>query len=171
MADLWLAPRVGTDAALALAMMHVLFAEELHDKDFVATRCHGFDALKERIAEFPPSVAEELTGVEAGMIVEAARLYAQRPSTFVSGHGIDASSVGVQTFRAFHALVAISGNVDRPGGNLRQRTPAGFSSYLDLLHQPAFRLDIETEKRTIGGDRYPLWAGPAVGRPRAITRA
>ena len=160
MADLWLAPLVGTDAALALAMMHVLVAEELYDQDFVATRCHGFDALKERIAEFPPSAAEELTGVDAGKIVEAARFYAQGPSTFVSGHGIDASSVGVQTFRAFHALVAISGNVDRPGGNLRQRTPAGFSSYLDLLHQPAFRLDIETEKRTIGADSYLLWAGP-----------
>ena len=87
-------------------------------------------------------------------------MYADGPSTFVSGHGIDAFSAGVQTFRAYHCLVAISGNVDRPGGNLRLRTPAGFKHYIDLLHMPEFRLDAETEQRTIGADRFPLWAGP-----------
>ena len=48
------------------------------------------------------------------------------PSTFVSGHGIDAFSAGVQTFRAFHCLVGISGNVDRLGGNRRVKKPKGF---------------------------------------------
>ena len=66
----------------------------------------------------------------------------------------------MQTFRAFHALVAISGNVDRRGGNLRSRVPNGFSSYIDVLHRPEFRLGGDVEMRTIGADRYPLWAGP-----------
>ena len=44
---------------------------------------------------------------------------------FISGHGIDAMSNGVQTFRAFHCLVAISGNYDRPGGNRRAGAPPG----------------------------------------------
>ena len=87
-------------------------------------------------------------------------MFADGPSTFVSGHGIDAFSAGVQTFRAYHCLLAISGNIDRPGGNMRARTPKGFKNYLDLLHDPAFRLDAETERKTIGTDRYPLWAGP-----------
>jgi anaerobic selenocysteine-containing dehydrogenase len=78
----------------------------------------------------------------------------------VSGHGIDAFSAGVQTFRAFHSLVAISGNVDRLGGNRRVKTPRGFRSYIDVLHMPDFRLPIETERRTLGADRFPLWAGP-----------
>ncbi len=159
-ADLWLAPRVGTDAALALAMINVTIAEGLHDAAFVAERCHGFEELAQRVAEYPPHVAEALTGVPAEKIVAAARLYADGPSTFVSGHGIDAFSAGVQTFRAYFCLVAITGNVDRPGGNLRQRTPAGFSNYIDLLHRPEFRLPREVEERTIGADRFPLWAGP-----------
>ncbi len=159
-ADLWLSPRVGTDAALALAMIDVLIRETLYDRDYVAAYTHGFDALAKRAAEFPPARAADVTGVPAADIVKAAHMYAEGPSTFVSGHGIDAASVGVQTFRAFHALVAISGNVDRPGGNLRLRTPKGFSSYVELLHRPEFRLDLETEQRTIGADRYPLWAGP-----------
>ena len=160
MADLWLAPRVGTDAALALAMTQVLIAEELYDKAFVASWCHGFDELAERAARYTPAVAAEICGVPADDIVAAARLFADGPSTFVSGHGIDAFSAGVQTFRAYHCLLAISGNIDRPGGNMRVRTPKGFKNYLDLLHDPAFRLDAETEQRTIGADRYPLWAGP-----------
>ena len=160
MADLWLAPQVGTDAALALAMIHVLISEGLFDRAFVAQWCHGFDELAARVAEFTPSVAEGHTGVPANRIVAAARMYADGPSTFVSGHGIDAFSAGVQTFRAYHCLVAISGNVDRPGGNLRLRTPKGFRNYGDLLHMPEFRLDAATERRTIGADRFPLWAGP-----------
>ena len=96
----------------------------------------------------------------AETIVAAARMYAQGPSCFVSGHGIDAFSAGVQTFRAFHSLVAISGNVDRLGGNRRVKTPRGFRAYLDLLHMPQFRLPEEIERQTLGADRFPLWAGP-----------
>jgi len=160
MADLWLQPQVGTDAALALAMTHVLISENLYDQAFVTAWCHGFEALATRAAQFQPAVAEKVTGVAADRIVAAARMYADGPSTFVSGHGIDAFSAGVQTFRAYHCLVAISGNVDRPGGNLRLRTPKGLRSYGDLLHMPQFRLDEATETRTIGSDKFPLWAGP-----------
>jgi anaerobic selenocysteine-containing dehydrogenase len=160
MADLWLQPRIGSDAALALAMTHVLISEGLYDQAFVQRWCQGFDELARRAAQFSPSVAERYTGVPADKISAAARMYAEGPSTFVSGHGIDAFSAGVQTFRAYHCLVAISGNVNRPGGNLRVRTPKGFRNYGDLLHMPQFRLDAMTEKATIGRERFPLWAGP-----------
>jgi anaerobic selenocysteine-containing dehydrogenase len=159
-ADLWLAPRVGTDAALALALVQVLISERLYDKEFVASCCHGFEQLAERAAQYPPAVAERLTGVPAGQIAAAARMHADGPSTFVSGHGIDAFSAGVQTFRAYHCLLAISGNIDRPGGNLRSRIPRGMRGYADLLHMADFRLPSDLEARTIGADRFPLWAGP-----------
>jgi anaerobic selenocysteine-containing dehydrogenase len=87
-------------------------------------------------------------------------MYADGPSTFVSGHGIDASSVGVQTFRAYYGLVAVSGNIDRAGGNLRVQAPRGFRNPIDLLHMPELRLPPEIEQRTIGAGRFPLWAGP-----------
>lgn len=160
LADLWLRVRPGTDAALALAMIHVLVTEGRHDRAFVERWCHGFEALAARAAQYAPGVAAGLTGVPAGRIVEAARMYADGPSTFVSGHGIDAFSAGVQTFRAWHCLLAISGNLDRPGGNRRLKRPPGFRTYLDVLHDPDFRLPLEVERRTIGADRFPLWAGP-----------
>ncbi|WP_428493044.1 molybdopterin-containing oxidoreductase family protein [Rhodopila sp.] len=160
LADLWLAPRPGTDAAIALAMIQVMIAERLYDSGFVERWCHGFDALAERTAAYPPERAASLSGVPAQQIIQAARFYADGPACFVSGHGIDAASNGVQTFRAFHCLVAIGGNVDRVGGNRRSKRPRGFLTYLDLLHDARFRLPETVERQTIGAERFPLWAGP-----------
>src|ERR1700722_7597964 len=129
-ADLWLRPHPGTDAALAPAMINFMIGEGLYDREFVEKWAHGFDPLRRRAAEFPLARAESLTGVTAKDIVEATRIYANGPSTFVSGHGIDAFSAGVQTFRAFHCLVGISGNVDRRGGNRRVKTPRGSKLHL-----------------------------------------
>ena len=159
LADLWLKPRIGTDCALGLAMIDVLVKENLYDRAFVERWCHGFDALAARAAEWPAARAAEYSGVPPDDIVRAARLYADGPATFVSGHGIDAVVGGVQTFRAFHSLVAISGNLDRAGGNRRIKRPAGFRSYGDLLHDPVFRLPRETELERLGAADYPLWAG------------
>ena len=159
LADLWLKPRVGTDAAIALAMMHVIIRENRHDKAFIERWCHGFDALAERVRAWPVERAAALSGVAAASIVEAAHIYADGPSTFVSGHGIDAVVGGVQTFRAFHCLLAITGNLDRVGGNRRIKRPAGYRNYTDLLHDPAYRLPRAVEAQRLGAKDYPLWAG------------
>jgi len=160
LADLWLRPVPGTDAAIALAMIDVMVREQRHDAGFVEAWCHGFPQLAARAAQFPPARAAAISGVPETDIVAAARHFAEGPSVFVSGHGIDAMSNGVQTFRAFHALVAIAGFVDRPGGNRRAKRPAGMRSYLDVIHDPQFRLPRDIERQALGADRYPLWAGP-----------
>ena len=159
LADLWLRPNPGTDGALAMAMMGRIIAADRHDAAFVRDWCVGFDALAERVAPWTPARAAALAGVAATEIERAADLYADGPSCFVSGHGIDAASNGVQTFRAFHCLVAITGNLDRVGGNRRAKRPAGFTTYMDLLHDPRFRLPPAVEAQTIGAARFPLWAG------------
>ncbi|MCK8786848.1 molybdopterin-dependent oxidoreductase [Roseomonas sp. NAR14] len=159
-ADLWLRPEPGTDAAIALAMIRHLVETGAWDRGFVERHCHGFDALAARAARYTPGHAAALTGVPADDIERAAAMYADGPACFLSGHGIDAASNGVQTFRAFHALVAISGNLDRRGGNRRSKRPPGFRTWMDLLHDPRFRLPEAVANRAIGADRYPLWAGP-----------
>jgi anaerobic selenocysteine-containing dehydrogenase len=159
-ADLWLRPRPGTDAAIALAMIRICIEEGLYDRAFVERWCHGFDELKERVSSCTAEWAETQTGVAAADIVAAARMYGVGPSCFVSGHGIDAASNGVQTFRAYFSLVGISGNIDRVGGNRRAKKPRGFKSYLDVLFDPAFRLSPDIESQRIGASEFPLWAGP-----------
>lgn len=160
MADLWLRPRPGTDGAIGMAMMRVLIAEGRHDSAFVERWCHGFGQLAERVAQWTPARAAATAGVAEADIVAAARAYADGPACFVSGHGIDAMSNGVQTFRVFHCLLAIAGNLDRPGGHRRAKRPKGLRTGFDLLHDPAFRLPLDVEQQTIGAQRFPLWAGP-----------
>jgi anaerobic selenocysteine-containing dehydrogenase len=173
-ADLWLRPRPGTDTAVALAIIRTMIGENLYDRGFVQRWCHGFDALAERVASCTPDWAAQQSGVPAADIVQAARWYAAGPSCFVSGHGIDASSTGVQTFRAYFIMVAIAGNVDRVGGNRRAKKPPGFKTNFDVLFDPAFRLPPEIEDQRIGAQQFPLWAGPlgyqmACHNPSVIT--
>lgn len=161
LADVWLRPRPGTDAAIGLAMAHILIAEDLYDHSFTEQWCFGFDRFARHVSQFTPAWAEARSGVPAKDIIAAARIYAKGPSCFVSGHGIDGSSTGVQTFRAFFALVAITGNVDRIGGNRRAKKPHGFKTNFDVLFDPDYRLPPEIEEQRIGFKEFPLWSGPS----------
>lgn len=161
LADLWLAVRPGTDAALALAMIHVLFEDGLWDQAFVSQWCVGTERLREKARRYPPAVAAEITDLPAERIVEAAHRFAsERPGCLVLGHGIDAQANGVGTARAFQCLLALTGNVDRPGANRMAKRLPGFRDYWDFIHNPEFRLPREIEERIVGGREFPFWAGP-----------
>jgi len=162
LADLWLRVRPGTDAALALSLIHVLFEEELWDQEFVGNWCVGTEALRERARKYPPDVGAEITGLRAEQIINAARRFAtEKPGCLVLGHGIDAQANGVQTTRAFQCLLALTGNVDVPGANRMAQPLAGFRDYWSFIHAPEFRLPRGIEEEIVGGRQYPFWAGPA----------
>ena len=75
-ADIHLRLKAGTDAAMCLGWLKVIFDEGLYDKDFVARWCIGFDELKQRVDEYPLERVAEITGVAAQDIAAAARVYA-----------------------------------------------------------------------------------------------
>ncbi len=76
MADLHLQLKPGTDVWLLSAMANVIIAECLHDREFIEANTDGFDAMAEKVADYTPEKAEEVTGVPADDIRIAARLYA-----------------------------------------------------------------------------------------------
>jgi anaerobic selenocysteine-containing dehydrogenase len=119
LADKWVPIRPGTDAALALAMLHVIIEENLYDAAFVAQWCHGFDALRDHVQQYPPFWAEPITGIAAGEIMDLARLYAQtKPAAIDFGNGIEHAASASSAARAIASLIAITGNFDRAGGNI-----------------------------------------------------
>ncbi len=80
-ADWHVRPLPGSDAALALGMMNVIVADQLHDADYVARYTVGFDRLVERLAGYSPDRVAELTDVPAEEVAALARDYApRRPS-------------------------------------------------------------------------------------------
>jgi len=118
-ADIWVPIRPGTDGALALAMLNVIINENLYDKDFVSRWCYGFDKLVPHIQKYIPEWAEPITGLPADQIREIARLYGTAKSACIhAGNAFDQAVDSNNAVRAVAILIAISGNLDRPGGNI-----------------------------------------------------
>ncbi len=153
-AKYWLRLRPGTDAALALGMMNVIINEDLYDHDFVENWCYGFDDLKERVQEYPPSKVAEICWVDEETIIEAARFYAKaHPSTIQWGLAVDMSKIGTQTALAIADLAGITGNIDNPGGNILIDQAGGlefgYNSGIEYLKEGM------VQKR-LGNTKYPL---------------
>ncbi len=167
-ATLWLPVRPGTDAYLALGILHVIIAEGWYDKTFVKTRCHGFDYLVEHVQSYEPSLVESITGVEADKIIEAARIFSQStPASLLSGRGIDQlGKNSVPTHRALAILRAITGNIDMPGASHLNEMP-DFIPEIDLELSEQFFITY-CEKQ-LGKDRLVLQSYQGYERMRKLT--
>jgi len=123
-AKYWLQLRPGTDNALALSFLNVMIEEELYDKDFVENWTHGFDALADHVKQYTPERMSEVTWVDSNLIREAARFYAtSHPATIQWGNPIEHNVNTFHTLRALTCMMAISGNLDAPGGNIQANEP------------------------------------------------
>ena len=118
-ADIHLRLRPGTSGALALGMAHVIIEEGLYDLEFVDRWTLGFEEYRAYARQFAPAVAEQVTGVPKEQIIATARLYATiKPAAIVTSSSTTTQHTnGVQNHRAVLALVGLTGNFDRPGGN------------------------------------------------------
>jgi anaerobic selenocysteine-containing dehydrogenase len=113
----------GTDAALALGMMHVIIGESRHDRDFVAAHTVGFAALAEHVRQYSPAWAGAVTGLAPERIVALARRYATtRPAMIVlGGSSMHKGRHGWQGGRAIACLPALTGNLGIRGGGFGPR--------------------------------------------------
>ena len=162
-ADWHLSPRPGTDAALALGLMHVLIDEDLYDKAYVERFTLGFDALAGRVAQYPPRRVEEITGVSEGDIRRLARLYATaRPSVIRLGYGIQRHTNGGQTVRTIAALPALVGSWGEAGGGLLLSNSDAFPLDQAALERPDLTRGNPREINMIQLGRALLEADPPV---------
>jgi anaerobic selenocysteine-containing dehydrogenase len=126
-ADWYLPINPGTDAALALAMMHIIINENLYDADYVQRYTLGFDQLKEKVQAYPPERVEKWTGISAADIFKLAREYATvRPSVIRLNYGVQRSERGGMSTRAVSMLPCITGSWKEVGGGLQLTTSGAF---------------------------------------------
>ncbi|MBT3363632.1 MAG: molybdopterin-dependent oxidoreductase [Chloroflexi bacterium] len=117
LADLWLQPRPGTDAALFLAIINVIIEDETYDKEFVSKWVHGFDELKERAKEYTPEKVSEITWVPADKIRAAAKILGDnKPHYSWNGMGSEQLTDSIHVLQARFILATITGSLDVPGG-------------------------------------------------------
>ena len=114
-ADLHLQPYPGTDAALAFAMLHVIARDGLLDEEFLSTQTVGWDEVSPMLGECTPEWGEEITGVPAELIAEAAQIYGRGPSLLWLGQGLQRQATGGNILRACSLLATATGNIGKPG--------------------------------------------------------
>jgi len=125
--DQHLALRPGTDAALALAMLHVIFRDGLDDADYLARYTIGADRLRERAREWTPERAAAIAGLEASAIESFARDYATtQPSALRINYGLNRHAGAGMAVRTIACLPAVVGAWRQPGGGILLSTSGVF---------------------------------------------
>jgi len=159
--------RPGSDAALALAVMHVIIGEELYDADFIAAHTLGFEELSRHVRKFSPEWAAKETGIEADRITRFARIYATiKPAMIVlGGSSIHKGSNTWYAARAISCLPALVGSYGIAGGGLGPRHAA-------TAHGAGFATIATAEKRPPGSyipnQMSEIAAALADGRVRVL---
>ncbi|HVE78668.1 MAG TPA: molybdopterin-dependent oxidoreductase, partial [Gemmatimonadaceae bacterium] len=158
--DEWIPIRPGTDAALALGMMHVLFADGLADDDYLARYCVGAEPLRARAGEWAPERAAAVTGIPAERIVELGRRYGRARAAFIRlNYGLTRHGGGAMAARTITCLPAVAGHWRRPGGGCQLSLSNHFKFDVAALERP----DLGPPARTVNMIRL----GEALTRPDA----
>jgi len=165
-ADIWLQLRPGTDTALALGIANVIATEDLYDRDFVKEYTYGWDQFARRAQEYPPERVEQITWVPADKIREAARLYATtKPACIQWGVAIEQTINSTDNNRILTDLMAITGNLDIPGGNVIFLPPPIRPIGEFAMHRA---LPAEQRKKRLGGAAYKLANKIAIITPKVV---
>ncbi len=135
--DRHLALLPGTDAALALGMMHVIFRDRLEDRDYLERHTVGAADLRRRAREWPLARAAEVTGLDPGQIESFAREYAAtHPSAIRMNYGLNRHAGGGMAVRTVSCLPAVVGAWRHPGGGVLLSTSGAFPVAKDALERP-----------------------------------
>ncbi|MEX2152376.1 MAG: molybdopterin oxidoreductase family protein [Gemmatimonadaceae bacterium] len=144
--DEWIGIRPGTDAALALGMMHVIFEHGLEDRDFLARHTLGEDQLRARAREYPPARVSKITGLPEGTVVALAEGFGRSRAAFIRvNYGLQRHAGGGMAVRTIACLPAVTGHWRRPGGGVNLSTSANFAFDKHTLERP----DLSPPVRTI----------------------
>ena len=140
----WFIPILpGTDAALALGLMHVLFAENLVDEDFLKRYTVGSDELREHVRAYDPATVSAITGVPAEDILKLARMYGETSPSFIRiGNGLQHHDNGGMCIRTIACLPALTGQwLVKGGGAIK-----GNSGFLEFNKRALQRPDALQKK-------------------------
>lgn len=138
-ADLYLPIRIGTDAALALGVMHILVRDGLADRDYLASHTLGFERVEaEVLPRFTPAYVAEVTGLPVADIERFAALYGAAPRSFIRiGFGMSRFTFGGQNLRTVALLPGVTGAYGRYGGGALCATAASFGLNYSAVRKPS----------------------------------
>ncbi|WP_350301133.1 molybdopterin oxidoreductase family protein [Peribacillus frigoritolerans] len=142
----WFIPILpGTDSALALGLMHILYAENLVDQPFLDEYTVGAAELREHVRQYDPATVSAITGVPIDDLYELARMYGTTSPSFVRiGNGLQHHDNGGMAVRTIACLPALTGQWMAEGGGAIK----GNSGYLAFNTNALRRPDLLQNKAT-----------------------
>jgi len=168
-ADLHLAPRPGTDGALACALMHELFGNDQIDRDYLQKFTRDYKVLEQHLQRRDTKWAEDITGVPAEKIKQMARLYGETKASYIRlGIGFSRCHNGAVNVHAVSCLPALTGAWQYRGGGALLSTGDNFKFDDSLFHglnltdNPSRQLDMSRIGAVLCGDKEALLGGPEV---------
>lgn len=109
-ADIWLRPKYGSDAFLALGVANYVIEHKLYDKEFIEKYTYGFDRFREYVKKFTVNYVAKITNIPENKIINFAELYARlKPNAIYIGYGLQRREGGGETVRAISLLPALVG--------------------------------------------------------------
>jgi anaerobic selenocysteine-containing dehydrogenase len=133
----WLPIKPGTDAALALAMMHVLIRDDLLDHDYIASYTLGFDELKARVADWSPARASEICGISVNDIEALAKAYGGTKKAAIRlNYGMQRHGGGGMAVRTVLCLPALTGAWREASGGALLSTSGAYPMQSAYLERP-----------------------------------
>jgi anaerobic selenocysteine-containing dehydrogenase len=144
--DEWIPIRPGTDAALALGMMHVIFERRLENREFLERHTLGEEQLRARAREYPPDRVAKITGLSDETVVRLGTVYGQSRAAFIRvNYGLQRHAGGGMAVRTIACLPAVTGHWRKAGGGVNLSTSANFTFDKATLERP----DLSPPVRTI----------------------
>lgn len=166
-AKYWLQVKPGTDAALALGMINIILDRGKNDRKYCDEQIHGLDELRLICREYTLEKTSEITGIPPEYIENAAVCFSeQSPASIFWGVGVDMHRDSAGMIHSLIALMAITGNIGRPGGWVFPGNPFGVARRGDNLRDFP-----EIKRKPIGWEEYPMTAtGNPYGQPDILLK-
>jgi anaerobic selenocysteine-containing dehydrogenase len=138
-ADWHIPIRIGTDAALALGIMHILVRDNFVDRAYIAEHTLGFDRVeRDVLPHFPPARVAEITGLAVADVERLAAMYGRAKTPFIKlGFGMTRFIHGGQALRAVALLPGVTGAYGRYGGGAVLATAASFELNYNVIRKPS----------------------------------
>lgn len=151
--EIWLRPRPGVDAAVAISFLKTIIDEKLYDEDFTDKWTYGFDELEEHLQQYDVEDLCKRAWIDPDKLRQAARLYASGNNSAIQlGLAVDQQVNGMDAVHSLICCMAICHNLDVPGGNIYTPDPGGVTTYgWGWEH-----LTEQQQKQLVGYDEFPL---------------
>lgn len=164
-ADMWVRVKPGTDGALGWGLIKIIIEEDLYDHEFVENWTTGFERVVEKAKNYPAEKVAQICEIPVKQVYDLAHMYADGPTTLCWGLAVCHSGKSGQSASYTQAVLrAITGNVDRLGGNSLTGPHAPAVDWFGGIAWDEFETHAEERRDCVTAEKFPICSVKSLNR-------